>query len=96
MQGNQYFEKGLCSLAAYCVVRDGDILAMQSNVRLIALVNDLERYIGKRFTCKNAACMLSYKPERYPKGALLINIVSLYRLSRRLSNNYLKAPEKKN
>ena len=36
--------------------------------------------LGKSFTCKNFACILSYKPERYLKGALFINSASVYRL----------------
>ena len=77
-QENHSYEKGLYNLVAYCVIGDRDILAIQLNVRAIAFVKDHERYTGKSLTCKNVACMLSYISERYPKGALFINIVRAF------------------
>ena len=73
-QGNHHYEKGLYNLVAYCVIGDRDILAILLNVWAIALVNDHERHPGKCFKCKNVACMLSYIPERYLKGAFSLTV----------------------
>ena len=39
--------------------------------------------------------MLSYKPERYPKGALFINSASVYRLITPFVRQYPKAAEER-